>query len=145
VLLGLFARTFDAGADHLVFTLARLRGTDLAGDVVGASYPAFRVVQPLSVATFVGWIVLAIGAYRSGALGLVPSVGLALMAALPVGIIKGTRPLSVVGAIGLCIAFVPLGVKLLRDGPAPRLRAAVGWVTAVIAVGTLFVVIGRLG
>jgi len=145
VMLGLFARTFDAGASHLVFEVARMHGAEFAGDLVGGTYPTFRIIQPLSAATLIGWIVLAIGAYRSRVLGLIPAVGLALMAAVPIGILKGTQPLSIAGATGLCIAMVPLGIKILREGPRPRLRTAAGWAAAVLAVGVAFVVLGLLG
>jgi len=128
-----------------VFEVARMHGAEFASDLVGGTYPTFRIIQPLSAATLIGWIVLPIGAYRSRVLGLIPAVGLALMAVVPIGILKGTQPLSIAGATGLCIAMVPLGIKILREGPRPRLRTAAGWAAAVLAVGVAFVVLGLLG
>lgn len=66
---------------------------------------------------FFGWVVLAVGAYRSGALGLGRSVALGLMSALALGTLKGTEPQSYVAVGGLCLALIPMGVSLLREGP----------------------------
>lgn len=53
-------------------------------------------------------------------LGIVRSVALASMSALPIGVLKGTGPMSIVAALGLFPAPVPPGVRVLKDGPAPR-------------------------
>jgi len=142
---GLFARTFHAGVDHLAFQLVKVQDVDSATRAVGDAYGAFHIVSALSVAIMAGWIVLAIGAYRSGVLGLVQAVGLGAMSALPLGVLKGTTPLSVVAVAGLCVAFLPVGVRTLRDGPRPRPAAVVRW-TALIAVVVLgAVVLGQAG
>jgi hypothetical protein len=49
-LLGLFARTFHAGIDHLAFQLVRLHGAPLATTTVASSYGAFHVVSSLNAA-----------------------------------------------------------------------------------------------
>jgi hypothetical protein len=65
---------------------------------------------------------------------------LALMAALPIGVLKGTTVLSVVALVGLAASLVPLGVQVLRAAPSTSLRR-IALVLAVIAamafVGTL--------
>ncbi|MFI6813331.1 hypothetical protein ACIBG7_13015 [Nonomuraea sp. NPDC050328] len=136
-LAGLFARAFHAGVSHLAFQLVTVQGTSTAQQAVSAQYGSFHIFQTINLATMAGWIVLAAGAWRSGALSRVASVGLALMAAMPVGVLKGTGVMSIVAAAGLCVALIPLGVKILSQGPAPR------WWTyplaAVIATAGAFI------
>ena len=92
-----------------------------------------------------GWILLAVGTYRSGTLSMFHSVTLALMSALPLGVLKGSTFFSIVATAGLCVAFVPLGFKVLRNGPIPRLRTVLSWILIVVAVGTFFYFFGQLG
>jgi hypothetical protein len=67
------------------------------------------------------------------------------MAALMMGVVKGSSVTSVVAATGLCVALVPLGVAVLRTPPTPPLRKLVGGAAlAAGLVGTLFYV-GQLG
>ncbi|GLX00781.1 hypothetical protein [Microtetraspora sp. NBRC 16547] len=142
VLLGLFARTFHAGVNHLTFQLVDDQGMEQAWKAVADSYyGAFHVFQSLSVAVFFGWIVLAVGAWRSNALGIARSVALASMSALPIGVLKGTGPMSIVTTLGLCVALVPLGVRVLRDGPAPSWWAY----PLTLGVGTAAVLLGMAG
>ncbi|MEU4516929.1 hypothetical protein AB0G05_46230 [Nonomuraea wenchangensis] len=141
VLLGLFARTFHAGVSHLAFQLVDVQGVRTAQQAVADSYGAFHVFQPLSFAIFFGWIVLAVGTWRARVLGPVRSVALASMSALPLGVLKGTRPMSVVAAVGLCVALVPLGLRVLRDGPAPRWWAY----PLALALGGAAVLLGLAG
>lgn len=133
-LLGLFARTFHAGVDHLAFQLVDIRGSRSATTTVGDSYQAFHIFQYTSFAIMLGWIVLAVGAWRSGVLGPVRCLALALMALLPLGVLKGTTPLSIVGTAGLCIALVPLGLAVLLDGPRPTRRSAARFGVAALVV-----------
>jgi len=144
-LLGLFARTFHAGIDHLAFQLVALHGVSLATSTVAKSYGAFHVVASLNAAIFFGWIVLAIGAYRSGVLGLPRSIALGLMALLMMGVLKGTSPTSVIATGGLCIALVPLGVKVLRERPHPPLWQFVAWVAFLTIFLAALFVSGQLG
>jgi hypothetical protein len=137
VIVGLFTRTFQFGTDHLAFHLTDSLGLPSMINGIGDYYSAWRDVhwhpfRMLSGAAFLGWIVLAVGAYRSGALGLGRSVALGLMSALALGTLKGTQiPQSVIAAGGLCAAFVPLGVSLLRGGPPPS-RRAVLWLIVIL-------------
>ncbi|SNT35930.1 hypothetical protein SAMN05443665_102535 [Actinomadura meyerae] len=102
-----------------------------------SSYQSFHIFQYASFAIMLGWIVLAIGTWRSGVLGPVRSLALALMALLPLGVLKGTTPLSIVGTAGLCIALVPLGLAILSNGPRPTRRSATRFSLSALAVVTL--------
>ncbi|MGI5492933.1 hypothetical protein [Microtetraspora malaysiensis] len=141
VMLGLFARTFHAGVNHLAFQLVDVQGLAAARKAVADAYGAFHVFQSLSVAIFFGWIVLAVGAWRSNVLGIAQSVALASMSALPIGVLKGTGPMSIVATLGLCVALVPLGLRVLKDGPAPRWWAY----PLMLGVGTAAVLLGMAG
>ena len=143
--LGLFARTFHAGADHLAFQLVRTRDLTLATQVVGESYGAFHIFHSLSPAIMSGWIVLAIGGYLSGTVGLCRSIALGLMAAVPLGVLKGTSAMSVIGTTGLCVAFLPLGFQVLLANPRPSAKVALKWIVLMIGLGLLFVFLGELG
>jgi hypothetical protein len=145
VLFGLFARAFHAGVDHLAFQLVRLQGLDPAVQTIQASYGATHIVKTLNPAILFGWLVLALGAYRSGVLGLTRSVALALMAGLMMGVLKGSSLVSVVATTGLCVAFVPIGVELLRADPRPRLLVLVGWSLAVAAGSYSMFLLGQAG
>src|SRR5690606_14507476 len=91
----------------------------------------------LSGAVVAGWVVLAIGAYRSGALGLGRSLCLAVVSILALGTLKGTQiPQSLIAAAGLCLAFIPLGIGLLRDGPRPS-NGAMAWAAVRLGVVVL--------
>jgi len=145
VMFGLFARTFHAGADYLAFQMVRIQGVETATKTVAASYGAFHIVSALNGTILFGWILLAIGAYLSGTLGPIRSIALASMSALMMGVLKGSSLVSVVVAAGLCVAMVPLGVKLIRRPPLPTLRSAMGWLALVIAVITALFILGQLG
>lgn len=144
-IFGLFARVFHAGVDHLAFQLVRSQGVESATRAVGDAYGAFHVFSVLSAAILAGWLVLAIGAWRSGVLGRIRSVALGLMATLPLGVLKGTTPLAVVAVAGLAIALVPLGVTVLRDGPRPRPGSMLRWMGLVAVVGVLMFLLGQAG
>ncbi|MBT2234641.1 hypothetical protein [Nonomuraea sp. NEAU-A123] len=141
VMLGLFERTFHAGVSHLAFQLVSVEGLPAARQAVADSYGAFHVFASLSVALFFGWIVLAVGLWRAGTLDVVRAVALGLMSALPIGVLKGTGVMSIVATAGLCVALVPFGVKILRDGPAPKWWAF----PLALAIGAGAVVLGTLG
>ena len=145
VLFGLFARTFHAGADHLAFQLVRIEGVDRATKAIAASYGAFHIVSALSATIMIGWILLAIGGYLSGTFGLLRSVGLGLMSALMLGVLKGSSITSVVAATGLCFAMVPLGIEVLLAPPRPDFRSVLKTMAVGIVLLVLLFVSGRLG
>ncbi|MBF8192695.1 hypothetical protein ITP53_44850 [Nonomuraea sp. K274] len=146
VIAGLFTRTFQFGTDHLAFHLTDSQGLQAMIDAIDGYYLAWRETvwhpfRTLSGTAFFGWAVLAIGAYRSGALGAGRSVALALMSMLALGTLKGTQiPQSIIATGGLCVAFVPLGISMLRGGPRPSSRALI-WLVVIIAglaLGTVY-------
>lgn len=144
-LLGLFARTFHAGVDHLAFRLASVQGAESATRTVGETYGAFHIFSALNAAVMLGWILLAAGAHRSRVLGPFRAAALALAAAMPLGVLKGTTPLSVAAAVGLCAGLVPLGIAVWRDGPTPPAATVAGRLLLVGAVGAAMVLVGRAG
>lgn len=144
-LFGLFARTFHAGIDHLAFQLVRTQGLEPATTAISSSYGAFHIVSVLSGAIMFGWILLAAGAYLSGTLGLPRAIALALMAALMLGVLKGSTIVSVIAVTGLCVAMCPLGVKVLSDGPRPVPRVLFFWSFLVVLVITLLFFSGQAG
>jgi hypothetical protein len=144
-MLGLFARTFHAGVDHLAFQIVAVRDIESATRIVGDSYGAYYLLNALNPTILVGWVVLAIGAYRSRTLGGARSVALGLMSALMLGVLKGSDWISVLATAGLCVALVPLGVQLLRAESAPSARTVVANSLLVLAATILLFVVGQLG
>ncbi|MDI5981308.1 hypothetical protein [Amycolatopsis magusensis] len=142
VICGLIGRAFHAGIDHLAFQLVRVLGLDAATQVVADSYGAYHVMRVFTVPMIFGWVVLAIGAWRSRALWRPGAVALGLMAAMPVGVLKGTEWLSVVAAAGLCVALVPLG---FREFPRPEPRVALRWGVVGAASITALYFLGQAG
>ncbi|MCI4065762.1 hypothetical protein MRQ36_25670 [Micromonospora sp. R77] len=135
VVLGLFTRTFHGGIDHLAFQLVRAEGADEATRIVGDTYQAWHLFRFPALAVVTGWVVLAIGAYRSRALSRPRAVALGLMWVLALGTLKGTQvPQSLIAVGGLCYALVPLGVTVLRDGPRPGRRAVLGLLALAAAL-----------
>lgn len=145
VMLGLFARTFHYGINHLAFQLVNVQALEIATKAVADSYGAFHIVSVLSAAIMLGWVILAFGAYRSGVLNLVHSICLGMMSALMMGVLKGASLMSVVCTAGLCVAFIPLGIKVLSDGPKPKSRNIILWSLAILATAALMYFFGQAG
>ncbi|GHC21103.1 hypothetical protein GCM10010348_52670 [Streptomyces anthocyanicus] len=78
-------------------------------------------------------------------LGPVRAAALALTAALPLGVLKGTTPLSLVALAGLCVALVPQGLALLSEAPRPGRAAVARWVPLTLAVLGLMTLLGQAG
>ena len=144
-ILGLYARTFHGGVDHLAFQLVRVQGLNVATKAIADSYGGFNIIATLNGAILLGWIILAIGAYLSGTLGLLRSIALGLMSALMIGVLKGSSLVSVVAITGLCIALVPLGIKVLNDGLPPSYKAVASWLLIIIAVVAILYFLGQAG
>ena len=141
-LLGLFNRTFNAGVDHLAFQMVNVLGSTEAFTVVSDTYRAFHVFRYLNGSTMLGWPLLAIGAYRAGVLGPLRAAALALMFILPFGTLKGTEIRSVAIA-GLCLALIPLGVRILRDGPPLSARAK-KWIAFFVLLNLTGIILTRI-
>jgi hypothetical protein len=145
VIFGLFARTFHAGVDHMAFQLVRFQDLKIANEAVAESYGAFHIISILSVPILFGWIVLAIGTWLSGTLGFLRSISLALMSALMIGVLKGSTIVSVVATSGLCIALVPLGIKVVAEGPLPNYRKVILWLVLAIGFLVICLFLGQAG
>lgn len=145
VLFGLFARTFHSGIDHLSFQLVRIEGVENATKIVAESYGAYHIIATLNGAILAGWIILAVGAYRSNTLGIVCSVALGLMSALMLGVLKGSSWVSIMAVTGLCIALVPLGVKVLKEGPSTGSKTIIIWSLIILATVAFLYFIGLQG
>lgn len=137
VLIGLFERTFHAGIDQAALGLAERRGPGFAEGVVSESYQDIHLFSFLSFTIMFGWYVLAFAAYRAKALGVVQSIGLATMGLLPLGVLKGTELVSIIGTVGLGVALVPAGIGALLEGPKPNRRTVLLTAIAVPALGAL--------
>ncbi len=142
-ILGLMGRMFHGGIDHLAFQLVNVQSLESAIQAVDDQYQTVHVVKYFNGAIMVGWVLLAIGAYRSGVMGWFRSKALASMFFLPLGTLKGTRFESPFLILGLCIAFVPLGIQVLRDGPRPS-RKAIIWTAAFIIGEVIFIALSVL-
>jgi hypothetical protein len=145
VLFGLFARAFHARADHMAFQIAGTQNVKLATQILADSYGAFHVAHLLSGTIMFGWIVLAIGAYLSGVLNIYRSAALGLMSILMMGVLKGTSYTSVAAAVGLCIALVPLGIKMLKQGSNMSLKGKLMWTVMITGLVVLLYLFGEAG
>ena len=145
VIFGLFARTFHAGVDHLAFQLVGAQGVDAATEFIKATYGSYHVMSFFNAAIFIGWLVLAWGAYRAKVLPAWGAVALALMTALPLGVLKGATAVSIVAGLGLCVALIPFGVKLLSQGAKPSMSVTIRWIVTALALGLLFYFLGIAG
>lgn len=146
VVSGLFARTFHHGATTFAFALTDGHGPAFTTTAVGAyyAYPEW-IAASLTLAVMSGWIVLACGCYLSGILRLLPAVGLALMSGLMIGVLKGSTWASVVQVAGLAVAFVPLGVTMLRGATRPSRRTVARTAPPLVLFLVASIVLGRLG
>lgn len=59
-LLGLCARTFHAGVDHMAFQLVDVQDRASAHQAVADSYPASYVLQVANPLALIGWLVLVV-------------------------------------------------------------------------------------
>ncbi|GAB3173539.1 hypothetical protein [Telluribacter humicola] len=145
VLFGLFARTFHGGVDHLSFQLVRIEGLENATKIVADSYGAFSIIATLNGAILAGWIILSIGAFLSNTLGIIRSVALGLMSMLMLGVLKGSSWGSVVAVTGLCVALIPLGIKVLKEGPRPSYKSMIVWSLIITVIIASLYFIGQQG
>lgn len=146
VILGLFARTFHYGANQVLFVAADAYGVEQAGDLVGDVYSTKEwVVASLTGAIMIGWVVLAIGAFLAKAMHPVRCLGLLVMAALMIGILKGTDPVSIVAVSGLALALVPQGVITLRSAHRPDRRSMIISLSLLAMAVPLMIILGQLG
>ncbi|GAA4900146.1 hypothetical protein LX16_0629 [Stackebrandtia albiflava] len=142
---GLFARAYHTGMDDMAFRMVDAVGAETATRLMEQTYTDFQMYSTFNVACMAGWLVLALGAWRTRVFGPVPAVAMALMVGMPIGVLKGTTPWSLVYLAGLTVALLPLGVRVLREGPRPRAAVVSRWVGVAVATLALMTVIGQLG
>jgi hypothetical protein len=121
---GLLVNTFHEGMNLMAFRMVEELGTDTATGAVARSYADPYLVYPLVFVDNLGWIVLAFGAYLSRTLGWLRSLGLLIMCGHVSGLLKGATAFGLLFDLGLCAAFIPLGISLLRHRTQTR-RASV--------------------
>jgi drug/metabolite transporter (DMT)-like permease len=73
------------------------------------------------------------------------AVALACMSALMMGVLKGSSPVSVIAVSGLCIALVPLGLRVLKETKYPDRRTIVLWSLVVVAAAGFLYFLGQQG
>lgn len=112
---------------------------------MASSYGAFHIIFILSPLIICGWIVLAIGAYLARVLGILQSIALGLMAMLMLGVLKGSTIVSVIATAGLCVALIPLGVKIILDNPRPNTFTIVKWCLFLLGLVIILYFLGQAG
>lgn len=117
-------------------SLVDIQGLDTATHAVAASYSIGYVLGPLTWVDNIAWSLLAIGADRSRVLGWLPALGVAFMLTHYSGVLMGSDIDSLAAAVGLAVAFVPLGLALWRSAP-PVSRNA--WRGGLVVAGGLVV------
>jgi len=145
VMLGLFARLYHGGVDHMAFRMVDILGLESATKTIADSYGAYNILATLNATILFGWLILAVGSYLSGTLGLLPSIALGLMSALMLGVLKGTSLVSIIAVSGLCIALVPLGFRVLKDGQAPKVKDVIKWIMIISALTLVLYFLGQAG
>ena len=126
VLASLFGRLYFSGVDLTAFRLVDAHGLQHATDFVldfyvDLSYGLWFIPVAASAGALVGGVLLSLGAFRAGVLGVVRCALLLAWAWTFLGVLKEADAGSIRGAIALCLVFVPIGVQVLRDR-VPALR-----------------------
>jgi len=67
------------------------------------------------------------------------------MSALPRGVLKGITISSFIATVGLCIAFLPLGIKVLKTGPQLKWKAILIWIPLTFVLLVIFYYFGQAG
>ncbi|GAA4030539.1 hypothetical protein GCM10022247_64530 [Allokutzneria multivorans] len=127
VISSLFAKGYFAGINQTAFQLVDKLGLEQAttfvlDSYVDLSYGMWRVPVWVTFLGLVGMALLAVGAYRVGALGLV-RCGLLVIPGIAHGILKESALLDVAIAVIPCLVLVPLGISVLRER-VPELATA---------------------
>ncbi|GGV01680.1 hypothetical protein GCM10010182_19050 [Actinomadura cremea] len=120
-LTGLIALAFYEGINHLAFQLVDRHGLTTATAFLDEAYTSPNLAYALTAAYNLGWIVLAIGACLSRTLGPWRSLCLAPMTLHATGVLKAGEPHGIAFILALMIAFIPLGLALVR-GTTPTCR-----------------------
>lgn len=123
----LFARLYVTGVEQTAFQTVDVMGLERAASEVlesyqEISYGPWRIAVIAGALQYLGAPLLAAAAYRAGVFGTGRALLLVVWATVWSGVLKESD-LSYAGltALALCVALVPLGVRLLLGrGPEPR-------------------------
>ncbi|MEV0612527.1 hypothetical protein AB0I81_04315 [Nonomuraea sp. NPDC050404] len=119
---GLFARLYFAGVDQTAFQITEVIGLEQATkavmtEYVDISYGPWRVPVWASVGQFPGSVLLAVAAWRSGLFGTARAAMVLIAGGTWMGVLKSALLPHVLITALLCVALVPLGLRVLRDRP----------------------------
>jgi hypothetical protein len=114
-IVGLFGPAFFLGATFLSIDIADLADHTGATAAVEDATSTPNIVNLCGPALVAGFIVLAIGAARSGVLSRPRSWALGLTAIAPVGLISGVIVIAIAAWLCMAVALVPLGWRSLRS------------------------------
>lgn len=122
-LAGSYLSAFWSGVMTFEVALAGLADRATAASVMEAAQPPLVMMLALP-GLALGWPVLAAGARKAGVLSTPAALALALWVATPALVLSGTALLLPLPFVGMAVALVPLGLRLLRpdrdDAAAPR-------------------------
>ncbi|MBN6057252.1 hypothetical protein JYK22_35340, partial [Nonomuraea sp. RK-328] len=132
LVVGLFARLYFAGADQTAFQLTEVLGLDQATNVimkeyVDISYGPWRIPVWASVGQYAGTLLMVVAAWRSRLFGIGRAVMLLLAGGTWMGVLKGASIPDVLVTVLLCVALVPLGVRILRGRQPARVTTSRWW------------------
>ncbi|HET7173580.1 MAG TPA: hypothetical protein VFI30_04810 [Nocardioidaceae bacterium] len=117
-LLGLCGPIFFLGIEFAGYQVSSPRYLAAGAYMYDQANMVPRVSINISgLALIVGFISLAIAAYRAGLLDRVRAVCFGLAALLPVGFISAVLVVSAIGFAACAVALVPLGLAVLRGAP----------------------------
>ncbi|TWF93208.1 hypothetical protein FHU35_1548 [Saccharopolyspora dendranthemae] len=127
----LFARLYYSGVELTAFRLVDALGLDQATQVVldsyaELSYGLWRIPVTAALGALVGIVLLVIGAFRAGVIGLGRAALLLSFGWVFMGVLKESDLVFGVlgGGVAVCLVFIPLGITVLRDR-IPPLHATV--------------------
>lgn len=122
----LFARLYYSGIELTAFQLVDTVGLQQATQLVldsyaDLSYGLWRIPVTASAGSIVGVVLLVIGAYRAGTIGLGRGVLLLSFGWVFMGVLKQSDLIFGVlgGGVAVCVVLIPLGIAVLRDRIPP--------------------------
>lgn len=122
----LFARLYYSGVELTAFQLVDTLGLQQATQVVLGSYAElsyglWMIPVTGALGAIVGIVLLVIGAFRAGTIGLGRGVLLLSFGWVFMGVLKQSDLVFGVlgGGVAVCVVFIPLGIVVLRDRIPP--------------------------
>ncbi|GAA3760743.1 hypothetical protein [Salinactinospora qingdaonensis] len=131
----LFSRLYVTGVEQTAFQMVDVMGLErTVAQVLESyqeiSYGPWRIAVTASALQYLGGPLLAVAAYRAGVLGTGRALLLVVWATVWSGVLKESDLLYAgLTALALCVALVPLGVRMLLGRlPEPRrVRRLLSW------------------